>query len=186
MQLDAQIAIKALEKSSGIITFDLEASGLRGDYNSILCASFKEYGASKPFTVCVSKPGDDKKVVAEIRDIMHEYPMWISYYGKGFDVPMIQTRLLVNGLKPLDKHLHLDMYFLLKYRLLTARKSQAHLLRLLGTNEQKMDLSPNVWNEVLSNPKKELATMRARCESDVVGLEALYDKTKHLIVNVSR
>jgi hypothetical protein len=43
-----------------------------------------------------------------------------------------------------------------------------------------------MWNRVLAWPKAYLPTMVERCESDVTGLEALYDATKHLIREVKR
>lgn len=185
MQIKADEFLPIVEKAGGLVTFDIEASGLRGDYNSILCASFKPYG-KKPFTIMVDRPGNDAKAVRQIRDVLHEYPVWLGFYSKGFDKPMIQTRLLVNGLAPLHNHHHIDLYYVLKFRLLTARRSQAHLLRMLGTKQQKLEVTPNAWNDVLADPRKHLALMRERCESDVEGLTALYEKTKHLIAEIQR
>lgn len=184
MQFKAQDFLPIAEVSHKLLTFDIEATNLRGDYGSILCASFLPYGG-KPITVSVDTVGDDKKVVKQIKEIMSEYPLWMSYYGKGFDVPMIQTRLLVNGHKQLEKKHHIDMYYVLKFKLLTARRSQAHLLRLLETQQQKMDVSANAWNQVMHDPKA-MSLMRERCQSDVEGLQSLYDKTKHLIEEITR
>lgn len=184
MQLKAQEFLPVVEAAKKLLIFDIEATQLRGDYGSILCASFLPY-SGKPITVCVDKAGDDRKVVREIKEIMSEYPVWVSYYGKGFDVPFIQTRLLVNGHKQLEKKHHIDMYYVLKYKLLTARRSQGHLLSLLRTQEQKMSVGANAWNEVMHDTQA-LKLMCARCESDVAGLQNLYDKTKHLIEEIQR
>lgn len=184
MQIAAQDFIPIAESAHKLLTFDIEATNLRGDYGSILCASFRPYGG-KVITVSTEQPGDDKKVVREIREIMSQYPLWLSYYGKGFDIPMIQTRLLVNGYPKLEKKPHIDLYYVLKYKLLTARRSQAHLLRLLETQQQKLDVSANAWNQIMHSPKA-MELMRERCESDTEGLQALYDKTKHLIEEITR
>lgn len=184
MQFKAQEFLPIVEESHKLLTFDIEATNLRGDYGSILCASFRPYGKDV-ITVSVDQPGDDKKVVREIKEIMSAYPCWVSYYGKGFDVPMIQTRLLVNGYKQLEKKHHIDLYYVLKYKLLTARRSQAHLLRLLETQQQKLDVSANAWNQVMHSAKA-MDLMRERCESDTEGLQALYDKTRHLIEEITK
>ena len=113
---------------------------------------------------------------------------------------MINTRALKWGLEPLQRKPHIDMYYSLKYNILTARKSQAHLLdwlRVERTGEsvdrdngkiegvvQKMSVSADEWNEVLANPKKSMPTMIKRCESDTLGLQALYLRCKHLIKEV--
>lgn len=186
MQILAQEFLPLAEKAKAIAFVDLEATGLKGDYNSILVVTVKPY-QEKPISFVVDKPGDDRNVVREARDLMHQYPLWVTYYGKYFDIPMIQTRLLNWGFKEtLRKHHHIDMYWKLRDRLLTARRSQAHLLRWTKTEEKKMDLSPDEWNNVLRNPKQGLKTMVARCESDTAGLEALYEKTKHLILEITR
>jgi uncharacterized protein YprB with RNaseH-like and TPR domain len=186
LQVDAQDYLRLVEESGRLCTFDIEATGLAGDYNSVLVVSIKPFGESKIDTFSVEKPGADKQVVRDAIERLGEFDCWISYYGKGFDVPMLQARALLNKLKPLVKKHHIDMFFQLVSKVKTSRKSQAHFLRWLGTPEQKMDISPEAWNLVLSNPKEALKEMVARCESDVRGLESLYTRTKHLIANVTR
>ena len=185
MNIGAQEFLKMAEETGKIATFDIEATGLKGDYNSVLIVTVKPYG-KKCITLSVDRPGDDRRLVVAARELLQRYPVWISYYGKGFDVPMIQTRLLSHRAKPLVKSLHLDIYWLLKAHIITARRSQAHYLRWMDTPSQKMDMSPEEWNQVLANPKKALVRMRQRCESDCIGLEGLYDRVKHLVADIRR
>jgi len=187
MQVDVQSYLDLLEQTHKLAFFDLEATGLKGDYNSLLVGSLKPYG-KKPFSFCVVTPGNDRSLVCQVRDALESYPCWATYYGKGFDVPILQSRLLANNCGRLhtENHHHIDMYFSLKAKLLTARKSQAHLLRWLGTEEKKMDMSPEEWNRVLANPTSAMDKMRRRCESDVEGLEALYRRTRHLLRDIKR
>jgi uncharacterized protein YprB with RNaseH-like and TPR domain len=152
----------------------------------VLVVSVKQYGNSSITTFAVDRPGEDRKVVKAAIEELGKYDCWISYYGKGFDVPMLQARALLHRLPPLVKQCHVDMFFQLVSKVKTARKSQAHFLRWLGTPEQKMDMSPQEWNDVLANPKVAIKKMRSRCESDVVGLEGLFDRAGHLILNVTR
>lgn len=189
MQLDAQVFLRLAEAASTICFWDLEATGLKGDYNSILCISIKPFG-KKPTTFAVTRPGHDKEVVQKASDLLSQFDCWVGYYSKGFDFPMIQTRLLRWDLKPLLRKPHLDMYYTLKAHLNTARRSQAHLIDwLAGTDnaavlEKKMSLSAEEWNRVLENPKKGVPVMIKRCESDTIGLEGLYRRTRHLIRDV--
>jgi hypothetical protein len=100
---------------------------------------------------------------------------------------MLNTRLLKWSSPPIEKRPHIDMYFTLKYNLLTARKSQGHLLSFLETPEEKMTVTPNVWSEIVGDPTgPHMKTMVARCESDVKGLEQLYEKPKHLIREIKK
>lgn len=186
MQLDTTDFLRLVKEAGRLCTFDIEATGLAGDYNSVLVTSIKPWGVDKITTFFIDRPGKDREVVRDTLAELQRYDCWISYYGKGFDVPMLQARALKHRLPPLVKKPHVDMFFQLVSKVKTSRKSQAHFLRWLGTPEQKMDMSPEEWNEVLSNPKRAIAKMKARCESDVRGLEGLFKRTEHLILNVTR
>jgi len=196
VQVDAQTFLRLAEAAGTIASFDLEATGLKGDYNSILCVSIRPVG-KRCVTYAITKPGHDKEVVKQAAELLSSMDCWITYYGKGFDFYMINTRLLKWGLPPLQRKPHIDMYYTLKSNLNTSRRSQAHLLdwlRIRRTGEStdrdnqeavhKMTVSADEWNEVLANPRKAMPTMIRRCESDTLGLQALYLRTKHLIKEI--
>lgn len=195
MKLDTQEFLDLVEDSRKLAFFDIEATGLKGDYNSILCISVRPVGLN-PQSFAIEVPGRDKRVVEQAAKYLEQFTCWVSYYGKGFDIPMINTRLLKWGLEPVKPKPHIDLYFTLRSHLNTARRSQAHLLEWLrikksGTTTEnedeqihKMTVSADEWNEVLADPKRVMKTMVARCESDTLGLEALYHRTKHLIRDV--
>lgn len=211
MQIEPQMFLRLAEAAKSICFFDIEATGLRGDYNSTLCVSVRPYGG-EAVTFSVRRPGEDDKVVAAAKAELEKYDAWTSYYGKGFDIPMLNTRLLRWGIPPIAKRHHIDLYFTLKANLLCARRSQAHLLEWSdqpeiaqfiaghtvneGTREKikpaltateharKMTVSAEIWNKVLARPRVYMPTMIERCESDTLGLMALYQRTKHLIRDI--
>jgi hypothetical protein len=185
VNVDTQEYLDLIERAGGLIFVDIESSGLKGDYNSVLVVSIKPYG-KKPFSFNINKVGSDRTVVSSAKAELERAKVWVTYYGKGFDIPMLNTRLLKHGLYPIDKRPHIDMYFTLKSNILTARKSQGHLLQWLGTPQQKMGVSADVWNQMATDPGKHMPQMIARCESDVKGLEALYSRTRHVIRDITR
>jgi uncharacterized protein YprB with RNaseH-like and TPR domain len=185
MNLDAQTYLNLVEHAQQIAMVDIEATGLKGDYNSIICVAFKAIG-QPAYTFSVKRPGDDKKLVAAVKDQLERYLCWVTYYGKGFDMKDINTRLFYHGMLPVEPRHHIDLYWQLKTHLLMSRRSQAHYLRWIDSPEQKMGVSPEAWNKVLADPKRELPLLQARCESDVVGLEQLYTRTRHLIRDIKR
>lgn len=185
MQIDTQQFLGYVEATKKLAFFDIEATGLRGDYNSILCVSIKPYDGNV-VTYQIKQPGNDRKLVREVSDALAEFDCWAGYYSKGFDKKMLNTRLLKWGLPPLPPRHHIDLYFQLKEKTLTARKSQGHLLSWLGTPEQKMSVGASVWNDVLYKTEEAMKTMVERCESDVIGLEGLYKRTRHLFRDVKR
>lgn len=184
MQIDAQKFLPIAEKAGAIAFVDIESSNLKADFGTVVVVSIKPYG-KKPITFS-AKPGRDKQLLKDVAAELEKYPVWVTFYGKMFDVPFINSRLLVNGLMPLPKHHHIDMYWVIKLQTALSRRNQAHLLEWLEADSKKMSVSPNVWSSMPYNPDESLKTLRERCESDVQGLEAMYEKTKHLIREISR
>lgn len=183
MNIDVQDYLRLVEGAGTLAFYDIEASGLRGDYGSVLVVSVKPF-KKKPITLTVKQPGHDQKLVKDAKALLEQYDCIAGYYSKGFDLPMLNTRLTRWNEQPIRKIHHLDLYFSLKSNLLTARKSQGHLLSWLGTKEEKMTVSADVWSAVAAEPHKHIPTLIQRCESDVAGLEALYNKTKHLFRDI--
>ena len=185
MQIEVQRFLRLIEMQHSLLFVDIESTGLKGDYNSALVTALKPYG--KPATVLnVKKPGYDKALVMETKAIMEGADCWVTYYGKGFDLPFLNTRLLKWGLDPIIPKPHIDLYYSLKYRLLTGRKSQGHLLAWLNTPENKMTVGADVWTMASGGNTDSIMTLRTRCESDVKGLEHLYRRTSHLIRDITR
>lgn len=183
MQVNEQVFLDLVEAKHSICFFDIEATGLRGDYNSILCTSIKPYGKT-PITFTVKQPGNDQKLVREVKEALETFDCWVGYYSKGYDRLMLDTRLLKWEMTPIAKRPHIDMYYTLKYNILTSRRSQGHLLGWLETPQEKMSVSADVWNGIVRDIDKHMPTMVKRCESDTKGLEALYKKTRHLIRDI--
>ena len=185
MQIPAKDFLRLVERAGTLAFVDIEATGLRGDYNSVLVVSIKMFGR-KPTSFCITIPGDDKQVVSETKNALEAADLWVGYFSKGFDLPMLNTRLLNHGIPPIEKRPHLDLYWMLKSNILTARRSQGHLLSWLNLPESKMTVSADVWARIVGDPKKWMPTMVKRCESDVNGLASLYAKTKHLVGDITR
>ena len=183
MQLDPQVFLKLCEGAKTLCFFDIEATGLRGDYNSVLVVSVRPFdGEVRSFAI--SQPGNDQRVVREAKKELESYECWCGYFSKGFDIPMLNTRLLKWGQPPIQTRPHIDMYYTLKANVLTARRSQAHLLEWLDTPEKKLHVGADMWNKVLSNPRIVMPKMVERCESDTAGLQDLYKRTRHLIKEI--
>jgi DNA polymerase elongation subunit (family B) len=184
MQIEAQKFLQIAEAAGAIAFLDIESSNLQGEYGSAVVVSIRPYqGSSITFT---ARPGRDKALLKKVRETLHKYPLWVTYYGKGFDIGFLNTRMLRWGLPPLDRHHHIDLYYVLRYKTLTGRHSQGHLLSWLGTPEQKMSVPATVWSDLAANFDENIAILAERCESDTEGLEALYNKTKHLISEITR
>lgn len=186
VSVDTQKYLEYLEKTNSICFFDIESTGLRGDYGTVLVATVRPY-RGRPTTLRVEQIGNDQRLVRDLSDLLDSFDCWVSYYGKGFDKPMVNTRLLRHGRDPLPAKHHIDLYFTLKANTLMSRRSLLQYAGLLELHDQKMGVSPNVWTEILRQPRGQaMRTMVQRCESDTEVLKQLYDATKHIIKEIKR
>jgi len=185
MQIDAQDYLDMAEESGKLVFFDIEATGLKGNYNSVLVVSLKPYG-EEPYSFHIEAVGNDQKVLREAKTELESYHCWVSYYGKGFDIPMLQTRLLKWGQRPIESRHHIDMYYVGKSHTLLSPRSMAAVASFLGTPEQKMSVGPDAWSEMGFNMKKHMPTMIKRCESDTAVLEDVYKKQRHIIKDIKK
>lgn len=185
MQLEAQDFIRLVENAKTLAIWDTESIGFNADYGTLLCGSVKTVGGDIT-TFRVEQLGNDRKVARELKDYLESFDAWVTYYGKGHDVPFLNTRLLRHGMRPVDPRPHIDMFFSMKYRLKLSSKSQAQLLSFLQTDEQKLHLGPENWAELGNDFNKRMKNIVVRCESDVEGLEAAFHKTKHVIRDIKR
>ena len=184
-QVEVQKFLRWIEGDHTLYTWDIESSGLNGDYAQILVISIKPYGLD-PVTFTLKKGHSDKSMCRKASEFLSEADAWLTYYGKGFDVKMLNTRLLYWGLPLLEKQPHIDLFYVLKYFIKTGSKSQAHLLNFLELPEDKMTVHPSAWGQLSVNFSENMQILIERCESDCIGLEALYDRTKLAIRDVRR
>lgn len=184
MNVDTQDYLDLVERAGELVFFDVESTGFKADYDSALCVSFKRFG-EKPFTLSVKQVGNDQKLVREVRDVLEEFQCWVTYYGKGFDTPFINTRLMKWGLGPVQPRHHLDMYFMLKPKTSMSRKGLGAFARFLKVDTPKIDVSQNVWSEI-SFKMEHMKPMIERCEGDCITLEEIYNKTRHLCREIKK
>jgi uncharacterized protein YprB with RNaseH-like and TPR domain len=185
MKIDAQRFLEMAEECNSIVFFDIECTGLRGDYGTMLCASFLPFQDEKATTFRVKRVGNDKKILKQTREMLEAHDVWVTYYGKGFDIPFVNTRLFRHSQPLVDKRLHLDLYYTGRHSLLTARRSQGHMLNWLEASKDKMSVSASMWAEVNVRPDA-LDVMQERCESDVQGLREFYKQAKVLVKDLKR
>lgn len=188
MQLDPQTYLNLVEQAGDLLFVDCESQGREADYGRLYVISVKSFNKD-PESFVIGENMQDKGMVIAARDRIDKASCIVTFYGKGFDVPMINTRLLRYGKMPLKPKLHLDCYFMLKPKLKTGSKSQAHLLEFLDDTmrglgisvRKKMTVNPSVWSDLPADYHKNIRILKERCESDCAGLESLYKATRHFV-----
>jgi uncharacterized protein YprB with RNaseH-like and TPR domain len=180
MQVEVEDFLRWVEAAKRIAFFDIETNNLNADYGEVLVFACAMDPDAKPFNITVPKGGSDKKLIKDIAEVLNTADCWVSYNGKRFDVPFINTRALEYSFLPLVKKPHVDLYFTLKHQLRLGRKALGTIGNWLQLEEDKMSIPPKAWRD------KDIPLLVKRCESDVMLLQQLYKRTNHLIRDIRR
>jgi uncharacterized protein YprB with RNaseH-like and TPR domain len=170
-------------QNKSFASFDIETTDLKADGGRIICASIKPWGG--PVETYYSelydkKGGDDSKVIEEIRDRLREFDYVITWYGTGFDMPFLKTRLLINNMEPLGEMYHVDLYYTSRFHFLfNNNRMQTVEEALFAGKTLKTRLSRMVWADAISFDwsKRKIACeyIADHCEKDVESLEGIFN-----------
>ena len=172
--------------------WDMETTDLDCDWARILTCGIKPLGR-KPLMM-VNKSlfknvgegrSDDREIVVAIRNLLEAFDLVVSYYGGPwrFDLPMLNSRLLVHDEAPLSPKFHLDLYSYVKrnLRLRMGHRRLADVANFFGWPEKKT-MMPTDWVQLaMDGDKKALKRILARNKGDVILLEKLYPKLKSYV-----
>jgi len=162
---------------------DIESSGLIGDFGVTFCVVIKIFGRDelKIFKMDIG-PRDmlasEKKMLKELVHYLRTLDGIVTYYGTGFDIPFLRTRMLSHGLTGYIRKLrHLDLYYTVRGKLLLSRNRLMNVIEMLkiadGTVPDKGRVEPAKWMRVIfAGDKKAMQEVVDHCVEDVYALEA--------------
>ncbi len=178
-------------KETRIALLDIESTGLFGDFDLPLCVVIKTYGTKETHVISINMErrsllAAEKPLLIETRDILETYDGMITYYGVGFDVPFLRTRMLANGMEPLGKMLHLDMYFTVRGKLRLSRNRLQSVIELLRFADKdipvKGRVDPEYWvKAAFGRDETALDYIVQHCIEDVDCLEAVVNKLRDFL-----
>lgn len=166
--------------------WDIESTNLNADFGFILCVSWKFSDEKKAHVVSIADfPAfkkdctNDYHVVKKAADEISKADIWVTHYGTRFDVPMIQTRLLKHGLKPMPPVPHVDTWRIAKYRLKLHSNRLASVSQIFGLAD-KTALNGPIWLRAMAGHKPSIKYVVEHCVQDVYVLEQAYEKIRCL------
>lgn len=134
---------------------------------------------------------DDQQLLLDLRDFLERHDLLCAYYGKGFDAPLVRTRLAKYGERILEPRLWIDpIYFFRGWRGLDPQGSSLEKVAkfLPEIDEEKYKLKPDEWLRARLGTPEFVDKVVERCESDVRLLKEVTDVALDhgLIRNVQR
>lgn len=177
-----------------IIAWDLETSHLNANGGFIICAALVD--VEKPNKVYErlrvdlyngwkKDPWHDRGLVDDLVTILSEADVWVTYYGKRFDFPYLNTRILYWRSRGVDiPHLanvpHIDLYDTAKRRLKLHSNRLQVVSDLLGHGD-KTPLELPVWLKAAGGHKPSIDYVVKHCDEDAKILARNYLALRPLI-----
>ena len=166
--------------------FDIESTGLTGDFSCILCAVVKPYGRGKEqvFKIDLDKRDmleAEKDLLLEFLPVLTSFDGLAGYYSTRFDMPLIRTRCMFHGIPAPKKIKHFDAYFTIRRTVnpTTRRMDRINEINRLTDESlpEKSKLGVKEWTgATFRRDKESLDYIVEHCVKDVQVLESIIDK----------
>jgi len=124
---------------------------------------------------------DDRQLVEAFHKIMMEASMYVTFYGKNFDLKWMNSKFLEYGLPVLPGTAHVDLYFTGKAHLNLSRKGLDNYSKFLHLNKKKYYVEGSMWKLARVGNPEALAKVIQHCAADVNITEQLYLKLRPLV-----
>jgi uncharacterized protein YprB with RNaseH-like and TPR domain len=171
------------------LAFDLEMSNLSANFGMILCGGFKEIGAKEAVTMYDlratstydKEPWHDEELALDIKKELTNADILVSYNGRRFDIPFLNSRLVKYGHKPIIGVKHIDLFFVSKFQLKLNNWSLDALAKHLGCKTQKTHMEGEQWTRAMTGDQDAFDYIVTHCIQDVKVLEQVFYKVKGLV-----
>ena len=168
-----------LYENSSFGHFDLETTNLDASIGMILCGCIKDHGSGEIFTAVSGRDKDglfdDKEATIALRDQVEKYDYITTWYGTGFDVPYINTRLMIHGERPINQLRHIDLYYRARFNLkLHSNRLQVAAETFLSGSDKTRIVGP-IWLRAVAGSKADMDYIVEHCKIDVSELGQLFD-----------
>jgi len=174
-----QLAQKVAEKNKWILdnksfaVFDIESTNLDANFGEMLAACILPLNPDGEVKIYRDTKSDEK-IVQEVRDELANYDYVVTYYGTGFDIPFLQTRLINYDLEPLREIRHVDMYYTARTVLKLHSNRLAVVSELLFGKNKKTNISFERWNRAMRGDEEAMDYIVEHCVKDVEVLRDVF------------
>ncbi len=173
-----------------VLYVDIEATNLSANFGYILCIGYKWGHKKKAEVVSISDfkrfkldVTNDIEVLKKFEKVYDKADVVIFHYGDRYDLPYIQARRLIQGLRILPTTSTIDTWKIIKYKLALSNNKLDTLIKTLGTPTQKTPLTGPIWVKAAAGHKPSIKYIKKHCLADVYALEEAYLKIRGLMTN---
>lgn len=160
------------------------------EISTVVCIGYKLLGERHTHCVDIvdspAKKGQqpDYEVLKKFSEEAQKADIIVGHYSNGFDLPFVQSRLLINGLPVLPPHKHFDTCKIAQHKLHLCSNKLDDVAKTLGCKHRKITKGGWQWWLALANGDMSvLPKMTRYCRMDVQVLEEVFLKLRPLISN---
>jgi uncharacterized protein YprB with RNaseH-like and TPR domain len=174
--------------------FDLETTNLKANFGRILCASVADmFGNVRTFRIDESpwkreRRRDDIALAVGLRDYLEQFDVLVGWYSKMFDIPYLNTRLLIGNERPLRSDMmHFDPIWKAKKGSMALHSARLDAVaKTFRLDVQKTGLDPEIWNDAADGEREAMDYVVEHCEKDVLVLRQAFHILKPLAKIIHR
>ncbi|MEM2498508.1 MAG: ribonuclease H-like domain-containing protein [Candidatus Nezhaarchaeales archaeon] len=164
---------------------DVESTGLEAESSFIVGFGVMEEDGSWSHVFAKSVM-DEASVIRELIAKLSKYEYVVTWYGSGFDLPMLVARAIRNGLdvSGLMTVKHLDLYLVAKSFLRLGKYDLDSVCKFFGIPkrfELKGSDMPPLYFKALSGDQEALRMISDHCYDDLQGLRNVFMKLKPVV-----
>lgn len=119
-------------------------------------------------------PEDDSMIVASLADLIDQADMVVAHNGRRFDIPVLKTRMLSNGMVPLMPYRLIDTLDIAKREFRFPSNSLDSLAQYLGFETKMSHGGFKLWRGCIEGCKESWEEMLAYNIQDIRVLENVY------------
>lgn len=170
--------------TAAITAFDIEATGLKADFAFLLCVAFGDVGKKKVELLSLSQYGDknpltyEEDLVNDVAKKMQDIDILLSYYGKGYDIPFLNSKMLEYQLPPLPNTPHIDVYWTAKSNFSLSRKSMQNVAYFTRAAHEKSGVEGRLWKSAMAGDPKALRAIEVHNIADIHVLRDVYTELR--------
>jgi len=174
--------------------FDLETTNLKANFGRILCASVADmFGNVRTFRIDEApwkreRRRDDIALAVGLRDYLEQFDVLVGWYSKMFDIPYLNTRLLIGNERPLRSDMmHFDPIWKAKKGSMALHSARLDAVaKTFRLEVQKTGLDPEIWNDAADGQREAMDYVVEHCEKDVLVLRQAFHILKPLAKIIHR
>lgn len=153
----------------------------------MLSWSAKWLGQKRIYSEILSKEEikreDDSSILVNLRSLIDEADVLITHNGDRFDIPAINTRFIMNDIKPPSPPRSIDTLKICRRLFKFNHNTLNSVARNLGVGEKTEHKGFKLWGDCKRGNRDALRLMKKYNKNDVIILEKVYEKLKPFVPN---